>query len=362
MAFSDAEHEQQQFNEVLSSIMLKTVGELTGGTLYLVAVPIGNVADITLRALAVLANCDYIACEDTRNTALLLSYYGIKRPLFSLHSYNEQARIPYLLQLLQHKAKVALVSDAGLPLVSDPGSMVAKEVTAEGYNLCVVPGANAALTALLGSSLNPTAFTFLGFLPRKGKERQAALQKIAAAGQTVIVHESPHRIASLLQELIDNYPAYNLGARPVCLARELTKRYENYTRTTVSELLNLVSAREPKGECVLVFAAADKAAGLPEETNGTDFRREEIRKYCQEHQLPDLATIKKAWCKAALDLKLGTNWEQDEELMTTAVYNYFTGMKIKLNAKDLCSRYNQYKQQDIYRLLLILKEIVEPNE
>lgn len=352
MAFNENEQEFSCNFQAVADIWQNAVANLTESTLYLVAVPIGNLADISLRALAVLQNVDYIACEDTRTTALLLSHYKLSRPLFSLHAHNEKERIAYLLELLQKKKKVALVSDAGYPLFSDPGALVTKAVAENDFRIEVVPGANAALVALLGSAIDPTKFKFLGFLPRKGKERQQYLHEIAMSNCTNIVYESPLRVSTLLSELL----ALGIENRQVCLARELSKHYESYLRLPLSQLLQKVQTKEPKGECVLIFAACseaeriklDKARNLP--CSGSEFDSAEFRIICEAKQ------INYADCLTLIRKKYR---QVDEEVLQRLAINYWHGLKSKDNVKKLVALLPNYNKHELYELLIDWQTILE---
>jgi 16S rRNA (cytidine1402-2'-O)-methyltransferase len=201
------------------------------GTLYLVATPIGNLEDITLRALRVLRETDLVACEDTRQTRKLLEHYGIQKPFLSYHEHNEQLRAPELIERLLGGASVALVSDAGTPLVSDPGYRLVTQAVERGVRVEPVPGASAALAALAASGLPTDSFHFGGFLPARSAQRRKALAKLKDETATLVFYEAPHRVLETLED-IDAV----LGDRPVVLARELTKVHEEFLRGTAAEL------------------------------------------------------------------------------------------------------------------------------
>lgn len=221
------------------------------GTLYLVSTPIGNLEDITLRALRVLREADLIACEDTRQTRKLLDHYGIQKPAVSYHEHNEAERAEELLEKLNEGVRLALVSDAGTPLVSDPGYRLVSRAAAAGIRVEPVPGASAALAALAGSGLPTDEFHFGGFLPARSSRRRKALSRLKDEQATLIFYEAPHRIRETLEDI-----AAVFGARPVVLARELTKMHEEFLRGTASELLK---AQFPvKGEFTVLIG---KAAG-----------------------------------------------------------------------------------------------------
>ncbi len=226
--------------------------------LYLVATPIGNLEDITLRALRVLRSADRIACEDTRQTAKLLHHFGIATRTLSLHEHNEQARSAELLPLLLSGGRIAVVSDAGTPGISDPGLLLAREAIGAGVPVFAVPGANAVLTALVASGLPADRFTFHGFLPEKAGARRTALESLAAASPTgaQIFYEAPHRILDTLTDVDAVF-----GARvEVALARELTKLHEEFLRGTPAEVHDLLAARgRIRGEMVLLLRVVSAA-------------------------------------------------------------------------------------------------------
>jgi len=224
------------------------------GTLYVVPTPIGNLEDITLRAVRVLREeVQLIACEDTRQTQKLLDHYGIRKPLLSYHEHNELARVPEILSSLRGGESVALVSDAGTPLVSDPGYRIVTAAVAEGVTVIPLPGASAALTALAGSGLPSNEFWFIGFLPSKASARRQILSQIAGHSGTVITYETPHRILETLAEMSEL-----LKERPVALARELTKLYEEFVRGTAAEIReHLIRNQSVRGEMTLVIGAME---------------------------------------------------------------------------------------------------------
>jgi 16S rRNA (cytidine1402-2'-O)-methyltransferase len=224
--------------------------------LYLVGTPIGNLEDITLRALRVLEQADHIACEDTRETQKLLNHFGIKTPLVSYHAHNEQERASSLVEELKQGRRIAIVSDAGMPGISDPGAVLARAAIAAGVPVIPIPGANAALSALIASGLASGSFSFRGFLPSKAGERRSALEALATAETTLIFYESPHRILEALAEVEDVWGP----ACPVVVARELTKLHEEFLRGTVSEVRSELARRERvRGEITLLVAATSAA-------------------------------------------------------------------------------------------------------
>lgn len=225
------------------------------GRLWVVATPIGHLGDLTARARDALAAADLVACEDTRRSGALLRHLGLAKPLLSLHEHNERARLPRLLAALAAGQTIALVSDAGTPLLSDPGYLLVREAIAAGHRVEPLPGASAILAALVASGLPPHPFTFAGFAPPKSGRRRDFYRRFGALGHTVVLFESPHR---LRQSLAD--AAELLGGRPAALCRELTKLHEEVTRALLPELARLAAERPPRGEYVLVFAGAAEAS------------------------------------------------------------------------------------------------------
>jgi 16S rRNA (cytidine1402-2'-O)-methyltransferase len=235
------------------------------GTLYIVATPIGNLDDITLRAIRTLRTVDYILAEDTRTTARLLARYRIETPFYkSYYQGVEKSRVESVLRLLKAGKDLALVSDAGTPLVSDPGYPLVRAAVERGIRVVPIPGACAALAGLVASGLPPDRFCFEGILPRKESERRKRIEGLINETRTMIIYESPHRLISTLKILSELIPE-----REVVLARELTKRHEEFIRGTPAELLHAVEARPVKGEIVLVIAGAQEEA----RTEGADAER-----------------------------------------------------------------------------------------
>lgn len=222
---------------------------MTTARLRIVATPIGNLKDLAPRAHAALASADLVACEDTRHTGRLLARLGLKRRLVSLHEHNERQRLPTLIAALEEGQTVALVSDAGTPLLSDPGFLLVREAAARGVGVEAIPGPSAVLAALVVSGLPPYPFTFAGFPPPKAGRRRRFYDKLAALDHTVVVFESPHRLAASLDDAVAAFGA----DRPAALARELTKLHEEVLRGTLAELARQIADRETvKGELVLV--------------------------------------------------------------------------------------------------------------
>ena len=219
------------------------------GTLYLVATPIGNLEDMTYRAVRVLGEVDLIAAEDTRQTRKLLSHFEIQNRLVSYHEHNKRASGPELIRLLEEGQSIALVSDAGTPAISDPGYELVVAAVEAGVPVVPVPGANAAIATLIASGLSTEAFSFIGFLPRDKKKRRAVLDQWHHHTATVLFYESPHRIVEMLTHLLEVW-----GDRAVCLGRELTKRHEEFFRGTVREALARLEETAPLGEFVVAVA------------------------------------------------------------------------------------------------------------
>lgn len=227
----------------------KTLPPLSPATLYLVATPIGNLEDITLRALRTLRECDVVAAEDTRRTGQLLKHFGISKPLLSYFQFNEARRSEQILERLAQGQTVALVTDAGTPGISDPGERVVRAAVGAGYRVEAVPGPCALVAGLTISGLPTAEFHFLGFLPHKSGARMAKLRSLMAVTGTLVLYESPYRIPKLLEELLSVFPD-----RDVVLLRELTKRFEEHLRGTPSQLLEQLSSRPRKGEFVVLIS------------------------------------------------------------------------------------------------------------
>jgi 16S rRNA (cytidine1402-2'-O)-methyltransferase len=222
------------------------------GKLLVVATPIGNLDDLTDRARAAFQSADLIACEDTRHTGRLLAHLGIKKPLVSLHEHNERQRLPRLLADLEEGKVIAVASDAGTPLLSDPGFLLVREAAARGIRIEPIPGPSALLAALVASGLPPYPFTFAGFPPPKSGKRRNFYKGWAGLGHTLILFESPHRLLASLGDALTE-----LGDRPVAVARELTKLHEEILRGKLSDVLEELRARAAlKGEFVMVVGGA----------------------------------------------------------------------------------------------------------
>ena len=243
----------------------------SSGVLYLVATPIGNLEDITLRALRILREADRIAAEDTRHTQKLLTHYQISRPLVSYHEHNEMTRAPELLISLEQGAKIALVSDAGMPLVSDPGHRLVALCLRHHIPVVPVPGPSASLAALAASGLPNEEFLFVGFLPQRSGERRRALERLRIEDRTLILYEAPHRIAECVADAREI-----LGDRPACLAREVTKVHEEFRRGKLSEIEESLRERPAKGEITFLIGAGEATASGLDSTQGLAERVDEL--------------------------------------------------------------------------------------
>jgi 16S rRNA (cytidine1402-2'-O)-methyltransferase len=221
--------------------------------LYLIATPIGNLGDMTLRAIETLKSVDMIASEDTRKTGILLKHFDIKKPQMSFHEHNERQVGGRIIGMLKAGQSVAIVSDAGTPGISDPGYTVVRQAIEEGLEVTMIPGAAALVMALVLSGLPSHSFTFRGFPPRKGGPRRRFIEVDKHAPHTLIFYESPYRIEAFLRDALEV-----LGDREAALASELTKLYERFERGKLSELIEVVAATKPKGEYVVVIAGAGK--------------------------------------------------------------------------------------------------------
>jgi len=266
------------------------------GTLYLCATPIGNLEDMTLRAVRILKEVSVIAAEDTRYTRHLLTHFDIHTPLISYHEHNKASRGPELIARLAAGEDIAVVSDAGLPGISDPGADLVRLALPEGIQAVPLPGCNAALSALICSGLDSSMFTFVGFLPKTKKKRREFLENLAKNPYTVLMYEAPHRIRQTLDELQNAF-----GDRPAVAARELTKRFEQFVRGPISSLQDHFATHLPRGEFTLVVAGctvnAEAAPGMDNDecslqdavfalvAKGTD-KKTAIRVIAEQRNLP----------------------------------------------------------------------------
>lgn len=228
-------------------------GQSSYGTLYLVPTPIGNLQDMTFRAVEILKSVDFICAEDTRNTGLLLKHFDIETRQISFHEHNAFDKIPDLITFLKEGKNLAQVSDAGMPSISDPGHDLVKAAISEEISVVALPGASAGITALIASGLAPQPHVFYGFLPRKAGQQKAFFQEKKAYTETQIFYESPYRVSDTLENMLKIY-----GDRQVTVVRELTKLYEEYQRGTISEILTYLSENPLKGECLILVAGASE--------------------------------------------------------------------------------------------------------
>jgi 16S rRNA (cytidine1402-2'-O)-methyltransferase len=231
------------------------------GTLYVVSTPIGNMGDFSFRAVETLRDVSAVLAEDTRHTVHLLQRYGVTTPLVPYHEHNEAKATPALVARMAAGESLALVSDAGTPLLSDPGARLVHAAIEAGIRVAPVPGASALLSALVGAGLDAGRFTFFGFLARRGRERTAAIADIAALRHTAVLYEAPSRVADTLAELA----AAGAGERAAAVCRELTKQFEEFRRGTLGELAAYYDDVPPRGEVVIVIAGASAPAGASEE-------------------------------------------------------------------------------------------------
>lgn len=221
---------------------------MKNGKLYICPTPIGNLEDITYRTLKVLNNVDIIAAEDTRHTIKLLNHFNINKPLTSYHEHNKNFKGGYLLDKLGEGEDIALVSDAGMPGISDPGADIVKKCIDNGFEIEVLPGASAFVVALVGSGMDTSKFVFEGFLDRDKKKKKTRLEEIKKEKRTIVIYESPHRLKDTLKTMLEV-----LGDRKISICRELTKKHEEYFRTTLTESIDYYSENSPRGEYILII-------------------------------------------------------------------------------------------------------------
>ena len=239
--------------------------QTTYGKLYLVPTPIGNMQDMTYRAVEILKNVDFVCAEDTRNTGLLLKHFDISARQISFHEHNAYEKIPELIALMKEGKNLAQVSDAGMPSISDPGHDLVKVAIAEEIPVVAIPGASAGITALIASGLAPQPHIFYGFLPRKAKQQKEFFEAKKQYPETQIFYESPYRVADTLDNMLAIY-----GDRKIVLVREVTKRYEEYQRGYISEILEYIAQNPLKGECLIVVSGQDETVTseeMPEDIN-----------------------------------------------------------------------------------------------
>lgn len=254
------------------------------GTLYLVATPIGNLEDITLRAIKVLKKVDLIAAEDTRQTLKLLNHLEISKKLISYHRHNEDVKKELLIEKLLEGQDIAVVTDAGTPAISDPGEEIVKEAIKNNINIVPIPGACALINALIASGLDTKEFSFYAFLPLNKKLRKHKFEEIKKDGKTAIIYEAPHKLINTLNDILNN-----LGDRKIVLARELTKIHEEFIRGKVTEIINNFKDKEPKGEFIILI----EGIKIKEENNLNNLSLEEHYKYYANQGLEKKEIIKK---------------------------------------------------------------------
>lgn len=223
------------------------------GTLYLIATPIGNLEDMTYRAVRLLGEVDLIAAEDTRNSIKLLNHFDIRTPMTSYHEHNKYEKAQVLVQKLLQDTDIAVITDAGTPGISDPGEELVKQCFEAGVRVVPVPGACAAVNALVASGQPTRRFAFEAFLPSDKKERQAVLEELKTETRTIVIYEAPHRLRKTLQEIY-----VVLGQRQITVCREITKKHETFWKTTLQEAMDYYAEEEPKGECILVIRGVSR--------------------------------------------------------------------------------------------------------
>ncbi|MBX7221654.1 MAG: 16S rRNA (cytidine(1402)-2'-O)-methyltransferase [Blastocatellia bacterium] len=255
--------------------------------LYLVPTPIGNLEDITLRALRVLKEVALIACEDTRHTRKLLNHYNLDTPTISYHEHNEHDRVALILERLQQNQSVAIVSDAGMPGISDPGAVIVRAAVTAGFPVTALPGPCAFVAALAASGMNTESFYFAGFLPAKKQARHNALQQLAQIEATLVFYEAPHRIHECLRDALEV-----LGNRQATVARELSKHFEQYLRLPLKELMHHFETHEPRGEFVLLIAGYNPVEPAPATQTESETLLARIETLMQERGISANAAIK----------------------------------------------------------------------
>src|SRR5947209_15880869 len=264
------------------------VNALAVGCLYLVGTPIGNLEDITLRALRILKEVDQIACEDTRHTQKLLSHYNIRKPLISYHEHNELTRAPELVVAMEQGAQIALVSDAGVPLVSDPGYRLVTLCLRHRIPVVPIPGPSALLAALSASGLPNEEFLFAGFLPARTGERRRALERLRIEDRTIILYEAPHRVAECVADAREI-----LGNRSACIAREVTKMHEEFRRGKLSELATSLEERPARGEITLLIGP-EAPADARTHANSTQSLADRVEELIRQAKLDRKEALKLA--------------------------------------------------------------------
>ena len=276
------------------------------GTLYLVATPIGNLEDITVRALRVLGEVDIIACEDTRQTTKLLHHYSIQKETISYHQHNEMTRAPELVIRMEQGANVALVSDAGTPGISDPGHQLVTLALRHHIQVVPIPGPSALIASLAASGLPTEEFLFVGFLPSRTGPRRKALDRLANEPRTLVLYEAPHRLAETLSDALARF-----GRRPAVIAREITKLYEEFLRGDLAELLIRAEQKAPRGEITLLIGPASPDIA-PSDSLPTSSLPERVDQLMREKMIDRKAALKLAARERGL-----TKREAYKELLTT---------------------------------------------
>src|SRR2546421_410813 len=266
----------------------EAVNPADGSCLYLVGTPIGNLEDITLRALRTLKEVDRIACEDTRHTLKLLTHYDIHKPLVSYHEHNELTRAPELVVSLEQGAKIALVSDAGMPLVSDPGHRLVTLCLRHQVPVVPIPGPSALLASLSASGLPNEEFLFVGFLPARSGERRRALERLRIEDRTIILYETPHRVAECVADAREV-----LGNRSACIAREVTKLHEEFRRGKLSELSTSLEERPARGEITLLIGP-EAPADARTQANSTQSLADRVEELIRQAKLDRKEALKLA--------------------------------------------------------------------
>ncbi|ATF40545.1 16S rRNA (cytidine(1402)-2'-O)-methyltransferase [Weissella paramesenteroides] len=275
----------------------KSFGTHTTGTLYLVPTPIGNLGDMTNRSIQVMQEVDVIAAEDTRHTQQLLNQFEITTKQISFHEHNKETRIPELVARLKAGDSIAQVSDAGMPSISDPGHELVKAAILADVPVVPIPGASAGITALIASGLAPQPFMFYGFLPRKPKEQLHELDLLKTHQETMIFYEAPHRLAKTLQSIQKVFSA----ERQVVLARELTKRYEEFLRGTIAELVVWATSNEVRGEFVVIVSGNDQVIATSDADPLAELSAVDAVKELVENGLKPTAAIKQIAKQRSLD-------------------------------------------------------------
>jgi 16S rRNA (cytidine1402-2'-O)-methyltransferase len=276
------------------------------GCLYLVATPIGNLEDITVRALRILGEADLIACEDTRRTAKLLHHYSLRKETISYHEHNEMTRAPELVIRMEQGARVALVSDAGTPVISDPGHHLISLCLRHRIPIIPIPGPSALVAALAVSGLPSEEFVFVGFLPSRAGDRKKALDRLAKETRTLVLYEAPHRLVETLAAALDR-----LGRRPAVIARELTKVHEEFLRGDLAELLVRARRTPLRGEMTVLIGGAQPGQDRPVELPTTPIR-DRVEQIMREQNLDRKAALKQAARERGL-----TRREAYEQMLTT---------------------------------------------